>query len=130
MLISSTRVNSKATLRVPLDALLQHVPTALRRDVARSRYLAARANALVVHADDSRKQADNAHACYRRLYDAIALAARAALPAEASPEQMQRVKSLYVHSPPWPCPCPLPFPSPPLTPSPPTITHYHLPSAN
>jgi peptidyl-tRNA hydrolase ICT1 len=93
-LISSTRVNSKATLRVPLDALLQHVPTALRRDVARSRYLAARANALVVHADDSRKQADNAHACYRRLYEAVAHAARAALPAEASPEQMQRVKSL------------------------------------
>jgi peptidyl-tRNA hydrolase ICT1 len=96
MLISSQRVNSKATLRVPLDALLQHVPTALHRDVAASRYLAARANALVVHADDSRKQADNAHTCYTRLYQAIARAAHLAIPADASPKQVQRVKNLYV----------------------------------
>jgi peptidyl-tRNA hydrolase ICT1 len=84
---------------VPLAALLPHVPTVFHHAVARSRYLAARSNTLVVHADESRKQADNAQTCYRRLHEAIAHAARDAVPAETSPEQMQRVKNLCVDLP-------------------------------
>lgn len=92
----SARVSSKATLKVPLDALLPHVPAALHSEIKRLRYLAPRSNTIVVHADDSRKQSDNARSCYRRLYDAIALAGRNAVPTEASPEQAQRVNRLYV----------------------------------
>lgn len=95
-LIRLHRVNSKATLKVPIDALLRHVPAALHGDIKRSRYYAANSAALVVHADDSRKQSDNVRSCFRRLHDAIVDAARKAVPAQASPEQAHRVKLLYV----------------------------------
>jgi peptidyl-tRNA hydrolase ICT1 len=90
------RVNSKATLKVPLDALLHHVPVALHGEISRSRYVAPRTNTIIVQADDSRKQSDNAHSCYKRLYNAIAEAGHQAVPTETSAEQVQRVKDLYV----------------------------------
>lgn len=91
-----TRVNSKATLRVPLGALLNHVPTALHHELRHSRYLGSKTNDIVVQADDSRKQNANAHACYKRLYDAIREAGRIAVPSETSAEQMRHVKNLCV----------------------------------
>jgi peptidyl-tRNA hydrolase ICT1 len=96
-------VNSKATLKVPLPALLQHVPAALHSELRASRYVAERASALVIHADDSRKQSDNAHSCYRRLYEAIADAGRRAIPGETSAGQAERVKNLYIYRPPTHC---------------------------
>lgn len=87
-------MNSKATLKVPLDALLNHVPTALHHEVTASRYVAERSNAIIIQADDSRKQTDNAHSCYKRLYEAIVDAGRAAIPGETSVEQAKRVKDL------------------------------------
>jgi peptidyl-tRNA hydrolase ICT1 len=51
---------------------------------------------MVVQADDSRKQSDNAHSCYKRLFDAIVEAGQNAVPNETSAEQSQRVKNLYV----------------------------------
>lgn len=81
---------------MPLDALLPHVPAAIHGELKRSRYLAAKSACLVVHADDSRRQSDNARSCYRRLLAAIVDAGRRAVPAETSPEQAQRVKLLYV----------------------------------
>ena len=90
------RVNSKATLRVPLGALLNHIPTALHAEISRSRYVAAKSNDIIVQADDSRKQNDNAHACYKRLYDAIVEAGHNAVPNETSAEQMRHVKNLWV----------------------------------
>ena len=81
---------------MPLDALLHHVPAALHGEIRRSRYVAARSNTIIVQADDSRKQSDNAHSCYRRLYEAIAEAGKHAVPAETSAEQAQRVRHLYV----------------------------------
>tara|TARA_R110002003_G_scaffold68_26_gene6255 strand:+ start:4258 stop:4563 length:306 start_codon:yes stop_codon:yes gene_type:complete len=83
-------------LRVPLDALLRHVPTALHGEIKRSRYVTATSNAMIVQADDSRKQSDNARSCYRRLYDAIVQAGYHAVPNETSAEQSQHVKNLYV----------------------------------
>jgi peptidyl-tRNA hydrolase ICT1 len=88
------RVNSKATLRVPLDSLLLHVPSALHKDIRESRYVAERSKALIIQADDSRKQTDNAHSCYRRLHEAIVEAGRGAIPGETSADQAQRVKNL------------------------------------
>ena len=90
------RVNSKATLKIPLDALLQHVPSALHNDIRNSRYLAARSNALIIQADDSRKQNDNAHSCYKRLHEAIVDAGRNAVPGQTTAEQAERVKNLCV----------------------------------
>jgi hypothetical protein len=94
--LSIARVNSKATLKVPLDVLLQHIPTALHHEIRASRHVAERANALIIQADDSRKQSDNAQNCYRRLYEAIVDAGRHAIPGETSAEQAQRVKNLSV----------------------------------
>jgi len=88
------KVNSKATLKVPLDALLHHIPAALHGEIRRSRYVAARSNAIIVQAADSRKQSDNAQSCYRRIYEAIARAGQDAVPAETSAAQVQRVKQL------------------------------------
>lgn len=83
---------------MPLDALLNHVPTALHAELSRSRYVSARSSDIVVQADDSRKQNDNAHACYKRLYDAIVEAGRNAVPKETSAEQQRHVKNLWVAS--------------------------------
>ncbi|KAI4655340.1 hypothetical protein J4E93_000052 [Alternaria ventricosa] len=88
------KVNSKATLKVPLDALLHHIPAALHGEIRRSRYVAARSNTIIVQADDSRKQSDNAQSCYRRIYEAIARAGQDAVPAETSAAQVQHVKQL------------------------------------
>lgn len=87
-------MNSKATLRVPLETLLNHVPKALHGELSRSRYVAARSNDIVVQADESRKQKDNALACYKRLYDAIVEAGRNAVPKETSAGQQRHVKNL------------------------------------
>ncbi|KAI4634954.1 hypothetical protein J4E83_002276 [Alternaria metachromatica] len=53
-----------------------------------------KSNAIIVQADDSRKQSDNAQSCYRRIYEAIARAGQDAVPAETSAAQVQRVKQL------------------------------------
>lgn len=81
---------------MPLDALLHYVPAALHGEIRRSRYVAARSNTIIVQADDSRKQSDNAQSCYKRLYEAIAQAGQDAVPAETPAAQVQRVKQLYV----------------------------------
>ncbi|KAF2747578.1 hypothetical protein M011DRAFT_402494 [Sporormia fimetaria CBS 119925] len=88
------KVNSKATLKVPLDALLQHVPAALHPQLKSSRFVAPRSNSIVIQADDSRKQSDNAHSCYARLHQLIVEAGRNAIPGETSIEQAKRVKDL------------------------------------
>ncbi|KAF2278467.1 uncharacterized protein EI97DRAFT_431686 [Westerdykella ornata] len=88
------KVNSKATLKVPLDTLLQHIPTALHSQIKSCRYVTTRSNAIVIQADDSRKQTDNAHSCYARLHQLIIEAGRNAIPGETSPEQAKRVKDL------------------------------------
>jgi peptidyl-tRNA hydrolase ICT1 len=87
-------VNSKATLKVPLSALLDHVPSALHHEIRTSRYVAERSGAIIIQADDSRKQNDNAHSCYKRLYEALVDAGQAAIPGETSAEQTKRVKDL------------------------------------
>ncbi|KAF9731276.1 hypothetical protein PMIN06_004977 [Paraphaeosphaeria minitans] len=88
------KVNSKATLKVPLVALLDHVPSALHHEIRASRHVAERSGAIIIQADDSRKQTDNAHSCYKRLYEAIVEAGHAAIPGETSPEQAKHVKHL------------------------------------
>lgn len=87
-------MNSKATLKVPLDALLKRVPIALHSEIRSSRYVAERSNTVIIQADDSRKQNDNAHSCYKRLHQMIVEAGRNAVPGETSAEQAQYVKDL------------------------------------
>ncbi|GAB7352191.1 hypothetical protein MBLNU459_g2668t1 [Dothideomycetes sp. NU459] len=90
----SSRVNSKATLRLPLASLLPLVPSLLRPSIASSRYCAANSNALVIQADDSRKQNDNVHRCFLKLHDLIVEAGRETVPGETSADQAERVKKL------------------------------------
>lgn len=58
--------------------------------------MAAKSNSIIVQADDSRKQSDNAQNCYKRLFQAIVEAGHHAIPNETSAEQVQRVKDLWV----------------------------------
>ncbi|OCL04867.1 hypothetical protein AOQ84DRAFT_300010 [Glonium stellatum] len=88
------KVNSKATLKVPLDSLLSHVPSALHPEIRSSRYHAPRSNSIIIQADDSRKQNDNMHSCYAKLHGMIIEAGTRALPGETPTEQSQRVKAL------------------------------------
>ncbi|KAI4732266.1 hypothetical protein E4T50_17150 [Aureobasidium sp. EXF-12298] len=85
-------VNSKATLRLPLSALLPILPAVLRPAVSRSRYSAK--DDLVIQADDSRKQNENVHHCFVKLHEMIVQAGREVVPGETSAEQMERVKKL------------------------------------
>ncbi|KAH0291208.1 hypothetical protein KCU62_g2961, partial [Aureobasidium sp. EXF-3399] len=86
------KVNSKATLRLPLSALLPMLPAVLRPAVAKSRYSAK--DDLVIQADDSRKQNENVHRCFVKLNEMIVQAGREVVPGETSAEQMERVKKL------------------------------------
>jgi len=90
----STRVSSKATLRIPTSALLSHVPKILHPSLLSSRYHAARSGEMIIQADDARKQNDNVTSCFRRLHQLIEQAGRETVPGETSPEQMQRVEKL------------------------------------
>ncbi|KAI5277003.1 hypothetical protein E4T47_00015 [Aureobasidium subglaciale] len=86
------RVNSKATLRLPLSALLPMLPVVLRPAVSESRYSAK--DDLVIQADDSRKQAENVHRCFIKLHEMIVQVGREVVPGETSAEQVERVKKL------------------------------------
>ena len=88
------KVSSKATLRLPTASLLPLLPTLFHGPLLQSRYHAAASNALVIQADDSRKQADNVNACFRKLHDLIVAIGRDVVPGETSAAQVQRVKGL------------------------------------
>ncbi|KZF21918.1 peptidyl-tRNA hydrolase domain-containing protein [Xylona heveae TC161] len=88
------KVNSKATLRLSLDALYNWVPRPLRASIKDSRYYAPNSNSLIIQADDTRSQAKNANQCFGRLHELILQAARNTIPGETSDEQRERVKGL------------------------------------
>ena len=58
------------------------------------RYYAAKSNDLVIQADDSRKQADNVNACFRKLHELLIHAGRETVPGETTLEQTKRVERL------------------------------------
>ena len=89
------RVNSKATLKIPLSSLEPLIPKLLWPSISASRYCSDRGQ-LVIQADDTRKQQDNAQHCLLKLNDLIAQAGRDCIPGETSDAQKSRVKNLYV----------------------------------
>ncbi|KAF2096341.1 peptidyl-tRNA hydrolase domain-containing protein [Rhizodiscina lignyota] len=88
------KVNSKATLRVPLSSLLPHIPPLLHQLVRNSPYYAKNSDSLLIQASDSRKQRDNLHACYVKLDQVVLDGAAKLLPGETSEAQRERVKNL------------------------------------
>lgn len=90
-----TRVNSKATLRVPMKDLLGLVPSLLHHRIRASQYYAERSDSLVFQADSNRKQADNVDLCFTKLRGLILAAGRSSVEGETSPEQADRVERLY-----------------------------------
>jgi peptidyl-tRNA hydrolase ICT1 len=81
-------------MRLPLGGLLPLLPSLLHAPLLQSRYYAKNGNALVIQADDSRKQADNAHLCFVRLHQLITEIGEKVVPGETSDEQSKRVKNL------------------------------------
>ncbi|KAL4958192.1 hypothetical protein BDW69DRAFT_179795 [Aspergillus filifer] len=90
----SIRVNSKATLKVPLETLLPLVPQAIHSPLQASRYYASRSNSLVIQSEDSRKQAENVEACYAKLHKLLESSTTSVVPGETTPEKRERVKKL------------------------------------
>lgn len=88
------RVNSKATLKVPLASLLPLVPRLLHAHLRASRYASDRSQTLVIQSDESRKQSNNVDACYERLYLLLESTAKEVIPGETSQEQKDRVHKL------------------------------------
>lgn len=88
------KVSSKATLRVSMSQLLQRIPRIMHAPIQSSRYHAAKSDAVVIQADDSRKQSDNVKECYKKLQDMIVQAGREAVPNETGAGQMERVEKL------------------------------------
>ena len=89
-------MNSKAQLRVPLSQLLPLIPGVLHQGLRTSRYYTASSDSILIQADDSRKQAANKDACYRRLTELVTDVYRATVPGETSQEQKDKVKELKV----------------------------------
>ncbi|KAJ5156002.1 hypothetical protein N7492_008805 [Penicillium capsulatum] len=88
------KVNSKATLKVPLAALLPLVPRLLHPELQASRYTSDRSQTLVIHSDESRKQHSNVESCFEKLHQLLQTSARQVIPGETSPEQRDRVHKL------------------------------------
>lgn len=61
-----------------------------------SRYYAKASESLVIQADDSRKQADNAELCWQRFHQLLKGVASSAVPGTTSDYQKSKVKKLYV----------------------------------
>lgn len=74
--------------------MLPLIPRLLHSSILNSRYHAAKSNDIVIQADDSRKQTDNANACFRRLHDLILQAGREEIRGETSAETAKRVVDL------------------------------------
>lgn len=55
---------------------------------------ATKSGDLMIQSDDSRKQADNANACFRKLHEFILAAGREVVPGETSEEQREKVENL------------------------------------
>lgn len=88
------KVNSKATLKVPVEALLPLVPSLLHSQLRESRYATDRSQTLVIQSDDSRQQSSNVEACFDKLHQLLLNSAKLAIPGETSPEQKVRVHKL------------------------------------
>jgi peptidyl-tRNA hydrolase ICT1 len=88
------KVNSKATLKLPLDALLPLLPVALHAPLRVSRYAVAQGQALLIQSDESRKQASNVDSCFDKLHQLLRSTAEEVIPGETSPEQQKRVRDL------------------------------------
>ncbi|QKX56485.1 uncharacterized protein TRUGW13939_03590 [Talaromyces rugulosus] len=88
------KLNSKATLQVPLKHLHPILPRILHQDLQNSRYMAERSNSLVINSDESRKRSDNMESCYVKLYTLIQTIAKTTIPGETSQYQIDRVKGL------------------------------------
>lgn len=88
------RVNSKATVRVPLKHLHSIVPGILYEQLASTRYYAERSDSLVIQADSSRKQTENVQECFAKLQDLFLFAGKNTVQGETSPEQAAKVRKL------------------------------------
>lgn len=92
--LETYRVNSKATLKVPLATLFPLVPRLLHPQLRASRYTTERSQALVIQSDESRQQATNVDLCYAKLNQLLASSAKEVIPGETSQEQKDRVSKL------------------------------------
>ncbi|KKZ65389.1 hypothetical protein EMCG_08769 [[Emmonsia] crescens] len=88
------KVNSKATLKIPLSSLLRLVPRALHPEIRSSRYIAERSDSLVIQSDETRKQTRNLDLCFQKLQELLVTAGKMAIPGETSPEQRKKVQVL------------------------------------
>jgi len=77
-----------------MEYLLPLVPSILHQPIRQSRYYAAKSDSIVIQADDSRKQADNAQYCFVKLHNMVTEAGVKTLPGETSQVQKARVKDL------------------------------------
>lgn len=96
LIMMAHRVNSKATLRLPLDNLFLLLPRILHAPLKSSRWYAPRSNSLVIHADSCRKQSDNMADCLKKVHNLVVSAGKSVLRAEVSPEQIANWKRQYV----------------------------------
>ncbi|KAF9889177.1 hypothetical protein FE257_007666 [Aspergillus nanangensis] len=88
------KVNSKATLKVPLVDLMPLVPRILHSPLRSSRYFAERTQTLVIQSEESRKQADNVDSCFDKLHQLLKTMAAEVIPGETSEAQKDRVQKL------------------------------------
>lgn len=95
-LTPKNRVNSKATLKIPLDSLLPLIPRMIHSQLQSSRYVAQRTRTLVIQSEETRKQATNVETCFNKLHQLLRSSAREVIPGETSQDQKDRVQKLYV----------------------------------
>ena len=95
-ILTTSRTNSKATVRLPVKDFLPLIPTMLHAPVKSSRYYASRSDSLVIHSDSSRKQGDNVNDCFQKLRQLIINIGETTVKGDTSSQQANKVEKLCV----------------------------------
>jgi peptidyl-tRNA hydrolase ICT1 len=88
------RVNSKATLRVPVAALLPYIPAVIHSAIRECNYYAKKSDDLVFQNDENRHQSLNTKACHNLLLELLKKLTEDRVPGEASEAQKAKVSDL------------------------------------
>lgn len=83
-------------MRLKLSDVAHDIPSLIFDQLRKSRYYAENSDSIVIQADSSRKQSDNVEDCHKKLNDLIFDSGKSVVKAETSPEQIKRIKKLYV----------------------------------
>ena len=81
-------------LRLALEDITPSPPNLILNQLANSRYASDKGRLLVIHAENSRKQADNKAECFTKLDELVMACCSAVIKKDADPDQVKKIQKL------------------------------------